>query len=48
MGTFIMESLIRIDTNVEWDKPGAYEAKITFTDEAANISNFTRCYIVVY
>ena len=42
------KSNIRIDTNVEWDKPGAYEAKITFTDEAANISNFTRCYIVVY
>lgn len=41
-------SSIKIDTDVDWNTPGVYEVKITFTDEAANLSNFTRCYIVVY
>lgn len=39
---------IQIDTDVDWNTPGVYEVKITFTDEAANLSNFTRCYVVVY
>ncbi len=39
---------IKIDTEVDWNVPGVYEVKISFTDEVANISNFTRCYIVVY
>ena len=41
-------SAIQIDTDVDWNTPGVYEVKITFDDEAANISNFTRCYVVVY
>ena len=41
-------SAIQIDTDVDWNTPGVYEAKITFTDEVANLSNFTRCYVVVY
>ena len=39
---------VQIDTDVDWNTPGVYEVKITFTDKAANISNFTRCYINVY
>ena len=39
---------IQIDTDVDWNTPGVYEVKITFNDEAANLSNFTRCYVVVY
>ena len=41
-------SAIQIDTDADWNTPGVYEVKITFTDEAANLSNFTRCYVVVY
>ena len=41
-------SAIQIDTDADWNTPGVYELKITFTDEAANLSNFTRCYVVVY
>ena len=41
-------STVQIDTDVDWNTPGVYEVKITFNDEAANLSNFTRCYIVVY
>ena len=41
-------SAIQIDTDVDWNTQGVYEVKITFTDEAANLSNFTRCYVVVY
>ena len=41
-------SAIQIDTEADWNTPGVYEVKITFTDEAANLSNFTRCYVVVY
>lgn len=41
-------SAIQIDTDVDWNTPGVYEVKITFDDEAANLSNFTRCYVVVY
>ena len=41
-------SAIQIDTDVDWNTPGVYEVKITFNDEAANLSNFTRCYVVVY
>ncbi len=39
---------IQVETDVDWNTPGAYEAKVIFTDEAAGLSNFTRCYIVVY
>ena len=41
-------SAIQIDTDADWNTQGVYEVKITFTDEAANLSNFTRCYVVVY
>lgn len=39
---------IHVDNNVEWEKPGVYEVKITYTDEATSLSNYIRCYIVVY
>lgn len=41
-------SSITIDTDVDWNTPGVYEAKITITDSTTNLSNFTRCYIVIY
>lgn len=41
-------SAIKIDEDIEWDKPGTYEVTITFSDESTDISNFTRCYVVVY
>ena len=39
---------VQYETNVDWDTPGVYEVKITFTDDNAELSNYTRCYIVVY
>lgn len=39
---------ITIDENINWDTPGVYEVKISFTDRTANLSNFVRCYIVVH
>ena len=39
---------IQIDENIDWNTPGVYEVKVTFTDKTANLSNFARCYIVVY
>lgn len=41
-------SALKIDEDIEWDKPGTYEVTITFSDESTDISNFTRCYVVVY
>ena len=39
---------IQIDENIDWNTPGVYEVKVTFTDKTANLSNFARCYIEVY
>ena len=41
-------SSIVIDSNVDWNTSGVYEVKVTFTDEADGLSNFTRCYINIY
>lgn len=41
-------SAIQIDSNVNWDIPGVYEVKIRLSEEVAGISDFTRCYVVVY
>lgn len=39
---------IRIDTQVDWNTPGVYDVKITYSDDEAGLSNYARCYIVVY
>ena len=39
---------VRIDSDIDWNTPGVYEVTITFTDEKASLSNFTRCYMAVY
>ena len=39
---------IKIEEAVDWDTPGVYEVKIVFTDGVTNLSNYTRCYIMVY
>lgn len=36
-----------IETNVDFNIPGTYEVKITYTDETDNVSNYTYIYIVV-
>ena len=39
---------VQIDENIDWNTPGVYEVVITFTDPIAELSNNTRCYVVVY
>lgn len=39
---------VQIDADINWNIPGVYEVKITFTDSNADISNFVRCYISIY
>ena len=36
-----------IETNVDFNVPGTYEVKITYTDPTDNVSNYTYIYIVV-
>lgn len=39
---------VQIESNIDWNTPGVYEVTITFTDAYADLSNYARCYIVVY
>lgn len=39
---------IQIEENIDWNTPGVYEVKITVTDANAGLSNYVRCYVVVY
>ncbi len=43
---FTSDSLF-IETNVDFNTPGAYEVKINYTDAAEGVSNYTYMYIVV-
>ena len=43
---FTADSLF-IETAVDFNTPGAYEVKITYTDEVEGVSNYTYMYIVV-
>ena len=38
---------VQTDSDIDWNTPGVYDVKITFTDANAGLSNFARCYIVV-
>jgi len=44
---FSSDSVV-IDSAIDWNTPGVYEVKITFTDYNAELTNFERCYVVVY
>ncbi|MBR3241075.1 MAG: hypothetical protein IKF90_00015 [Parasporobacterium sp.] len=44
----ISSDSIQIESNIDWNTPGTYEVKIIFSDESNGLSNFVRCYIVVY
>ena len=44
----IPSSSIRVDTDIDWDTPGVYEVTFTFTDDKFDLSNYVRCYIVIY
>ena len=39
---------IRIDSDIDWNVPGVYEVKFTFIDANSELSNYARCYIVVF
>lgn len=39
---------IQIEADIDWNTPGVYEVKVTVSDDNAGLSNFVRCYIVVY
>lgn len=39
---------VQIDSDVNWDLPGVYEAIFTFKDNNTEASNYARCFIVVY
>ena len=39
---------VQIEENIDWNTPGVYEVKITVTDANAGLSNYVRCYVVVY
>ena len=39
---------IKIDSDIDWNSPGAYEVTFKFMDTSTELSNFVRCYIVVY
>ena len=43
---FTTDSLF-IETDVDFNTPGVYEVKITYTDEVEGVSNYTYIYIVV-
>ena len=39
---------VQINSDIDWNTPGVYEVNITFTDSNAGLSNYARCYVVVY
>lgn len=44
----ISSESVQIEENIDWNTPGVYEVKVTVTDATAEISNYARCYVVVY
>ena len=39
---------VQINSDIDWNTPGVYEVNIVFTDANAGLSNYARCYVVVY